>query len=82
MSSSSPPRRTPSLLLNMPSMRSVTETTDHVEGAEDQRDEGDRPPPQLASAGRLPSTSRAPSTTMPWIALVPDISGGAGCGHF
>ena len=31
--------------------------------------------PQLASAGRSPSTSRAPSTTIPWMALVPDISG-------
>ena len=31
--------------------------------------------PQPASAGRLPSTISAPSTTMPWMALVPDISG-------
>ena len=31
--------------------------------------------PQWASAGKAPSTSNAPSTTMPWMALVPDISG-------
>ena len=31
--------------------------------------------PQWASAERLPSTSRAPSTTMPWMALVPVIKG-------